>query len=172
MIETLSIEVNDNGRVFDLATAAGIMLDIGCGLNKQPGFAGMDIRPLPGVDIVHDFESIPWPLPDECVLKAIASHVVEHINPHKFGFVNWMNELWRVMRPDGQIVIVTPYATSPGFYQDPTHCNPCNEATWAYFDPEHPSGLYQIYKPKPWRLEYIAWDPVVNMEIIMRKRDG
>ena len=39
-----------------------IMLDIGCGGNKQRGFTGMDKRKLEGVDIVHDVEKIPYPL--------------------------------------------------------------------------------------------------------------
>ena len=59
----------------------GIRLDIGCGANKNPNFVGIDILPLPGVDIVHNIELTPWPLPDECVLTAVASHVLEHISP-------------------------------------------------------------------------------------------
>lgn len=34
----------------------GVMLDIGCGCNKQPGTISMDRRQLPGVDVVCDFE--------------------------------------------------------------------------------------------------------------------
>lgn len=59
----------------------GIRLDIGCGGNKNPNFVGIDILPLPDVDIVHNIELTPWPLPDECVLTAVASHVLEHISP-------------------------------------------------------------------------------------------
>lgn len=59
----------------------GIRLDIGCGENKNPGFVGIDMLPLKGVDIVHNIELTPWPLPDECVLTATASHLLEHINP-------------------------------------------------------------------------------------------
>src|SRR3990167_451721 len=58
----------------------GIKLDIGCGENKNVGFVGMDIRPGVGVDIVQNLEKFPWPLPDECVSIAVASHVVEHID--------------------------------------------------------------------------------------------
>ena len=57
----------------------GIKLDIGCGGNKQPGFVGLDVRKLPGVDIVQDIEKFPWPLPNESVSFAMASHVLEHI---------------------------------------------------------------------------------------------
>lgn len=148
---------------------SGIRLDIGCGASKQPNFVGIDIRPLPGVDIVHDLEDVPWPLPDECVLVAVCSHVVEHINPHKFGFVNFMNELWRVMKPDGEIAIACPHGSSQGFLQDPTHVNPINETTFAYFDPTHPSGLYRFYTPKPWKIKYISWNPTANIEVVLVK---
>jgi hypothetical protein len=77
---------------------SGIRLDVGCGANKQEGFVGMDARALDGVDIVHNWNDYPWPLPDGCVLTAVASHVVEHVNPADGGFLRWMDELWRVMR--------------------------------------------------------------------------
>ncbi len=156
-----------------IASGAGIQLDIGCGEAKQPGYFGLDIRDLRTVDIVHDFESYPWPLPDECVIRALASHVIEHINPAKFGMINFMNEVWRVCKVDAQFVIAMPYPTSPGFYQDPTHCNPRNETVWAYFDPLEPNTggqLYRIYRPKPWRVEHLSWEPSGNMEVVLRKR--
>ena len=124
----------------------GIQLDIGCGRARQPDWVGMDLQDLPGVDIVHDWNDIPWPLPDESCVRAMASHVIEHVPPHNNGFINFMNEVWRVLKPDGQFAIAMPYATSPGMYQDPTHCNFCNERTWLYFDPLDPveSGLYKF----------------------------
>lgn len=56
-------------------------LDIGCGQNKNPGFIGMDFEAFKGVDIVHNVELFPWPIPDESFYLAVASHLVEHINP-------------------------------------------------------------------------------------------
>jgi len=143
----------------------GIKLDMGCGSNKQEGYIGLDIRPLPNVEIVHDVELVPYPLPDECCIQILASHLVEHICPK--NFVDVMNEWWRLLKPNGQLLISAPYGRSFGFYQDPTHCNPCNEATWAYFDPTQ--FLYSIYRPKPWRIERNAWWENGNMEVILSK---
>jgi SAM-dependent methyltransferase len=56
----------------------GISLDLGCGGAKQAGYVGMDIRPLPGVDIVHDLQKFPWPLPTESVNFILCSHLIEH----------------------------------------------------------------------------------------------
>lgn len=151
----------------------GVKLDIGCGSNKQEGgFIGIDIRPLPGVDIVQDLEKFPWPLPDNCASLAVSSHVIEHINPARGIFLQFMDEVWRILKPGGRFVIAVPYAGSQGYWQDPTHCNGCNEVTWAYFDPMDLSGLYNIYKPKPWRIvpNSLNWAVNGNMEVILEKR--
>ena len=149
----------------------GIMLDIGCGGNKQPNFVGMDIRPLDGVDIVWNLEETPWPLPDDSVLTAIMSHVYEHINPTGGTVLRVMDEIWRVMKPGGKLAISMPYGWSFGYIQDPTHCNPANEATWQYFDPDYP--LWQIYQPCPWQIVkgFPTWQPNGNMEVLLVKRE-
>jgi SAM-dependent methyltransferase len=148
---------------------AGIMLDIGCGPHKQENYIGLDIRPLDGVDIVHDIEEIPWPLPDECVLRAIMSHVYEHINPAGGQVLQIMDEIWRITRPGGQLAISMPYGVGPGFIQDPTHCNPANEITWLYFDPRHP--LWTIYQPRPWLIirGFPKYQINGNMEVYLEK---
>lgn len=155
---------------------SGIFLDIGCGENKQEGFVGMDVRELPGVDIVQDVTQYPWSLPDSSVKLAVASHLVEHINPADFGFIKFMDEVWRVMQVGGEFVITTPYAGSHGYWQDPTHVNPCNETTWHYFDPlgSNPDGnmtlLWTIYKPKPWKIKINHFHGNGNMEVVLIKR--
>lgn len=154
-----------------LAAKRGIMLDIGCGEQKQPGFVGMDHQPLPGVDVVHEWDVFPWPFENESVTTAIASHVVEHVNPVNGHFIDWMNEVWRILKPMGQLALVTPYAGSPGFWQDPTHCNGCTEATWFYFDPLHPSGFWNFYRPHPWMVEHISYHHTGNLELVLRKPD-
>lgn len=151
-----------------LKEKAGIRLDIGCGANKQLGFVGMDKRELPGVDIVHDWNEYPWPLPDGICTTVLASHVVEHVNPADGGFLRWMDELWRICQVEGEVAISTPHGYSMGYLQDPTHCNPCCEATWGYFTPAHP--FWTIYRPKPWRIKMLTWDPTRNIEVVLVKQ--
>ena len=186
-----------------LEARRGIRLDIGCGANKTPGWVGMDMRPLDGVDIVWDVRRMPWPLPDGSVLCAFASHLVEHISPDagdhrvellinlmvskgllehdevlrgigevetKPRFIRFMDEVWRVLKVGGEFAISCPHGYSSGFLQDPTHCNEVNEVTFAYFDPEHPSQLWTIYQPQPWKIKYLAWDPSANIEVVLVKR--
>ena len=150
-----------------LSKFKGIRLDIGCGENKQPNFVGMDKRRLKGVDIVHDLEKFPYPIDNESCIVIVGSHIIEHIKP--WLMIDFMNELWRIMKPDGQLALSMPYGVSHGFVQDPTHCNPCNETTFQYFCPDYP--LYQIYKPKPWKIisGFPVWQAHGNMEILMVK---
>ena len=144
-----------------------LKLDIGCGENRQEGFIGMDQRDLPTVDILQDIEKFPWPLGDCSCEILVASHIVEHIKP--WLSVAFMNECWRVLEPGGRLCVATPYPGSRGYWQDPTHCNGWNEATWTYFDPAFP--LYGIYKPKPWTIQkgFPMWQSNGNMECVLVK---
>jgi len=146
----------------------GIKCDIGCGGNKQKGFVGLDMRPVKGVDIVHNAEVVPYPLPDESCHTLLASHLIEHLCPK--NMINILNEWWRLLKPNGQAWITCPYGKSFGYMQDPTHCNMLNEATMFYFDPMHSSKLWSIYRAKPWKLERNVWHENGNMEIILSKR--
>ena len=85
------------------------------------------------------------------------------------GFINVMNELWRVMKPSGRCAFVCPNAESPGMFQDPTHQNFINNNTMRYFAPLDPSGLYQFYRPKPWDIKLYAYQTNGNIEAIMEK---
>lgn len=147
-----------------------IKIDLGCGAKKQPGFIGIDNRQLPGVDIVQDVTQFPWPLPSDCASLVMASHLVEHITRENGTFLKFMDEVWRVLKTGGQFMFAMPYAGSSGYYQDPTHVNPCIEATWAYFDPLAPGRLYYLYFPKPWKIISIQYSPVGNMEVVLEKR--
>lgn len=147
-----------------------VKIDLGCGANKHPNFFGVDVRPLPGVDLVQDLDQFPWALPDACADLVVASHLIEHIDPTKFGFIKFMNEVWRILKPDGEFAFVTPYAGSPGYWQDPTHVNPVSHRTLWYFDPLHESQYYRIYTPKPWKIKASNHNPVGNLEGVLIKR--
>ena len=144
----------------------GILLDLGCRDRKERNFVGMDWRAREGVDIVHDLEDFPYPLDDETCLTIKAAHLVEHIKP--WLFIRWMDEMWRLLVPNGQICISAPYAYSMGMMQDPTHCTNITDKTWQYFDPDYVS--YKHYEPKPWKIEHLAWRLAENVEVILRKR--
>lgn len=141
-----------------LRRKAGVRLDIGCGHGKHPGFLGIDRRKTPSTDLVFDIERTPWPLPSNIATSAILSHIWEHVTPK--AALDVMDELWRVMRHEGSLLIAGPYGMGYRYMQDPTHCNPVVEATWLYWDPGH--NLYEVYRPKA-RLHIVSWEIVPVM---------
>ena len=145
-----------------------LCIDAGCGDNRQPGFVGMDKRQLDGVDVVHDIEDIPWPFEPGSAEIIKMTHVVEHLKP--WLFLDVINECWRVLKPDGKLLISAPYGVNYRFVQDPTHCNPINEATFAYFDPNE--KLYEVYKPPPWKVDLCYWHVHGDIEVSMSKLNG
>jgi predicted SAM-dependent methyltransferase len=116
-----------------------IMLDVGCGFNKQPGYIGMDRRAVDGVDIVHDAEVLPWPIDADSCGVVTMSHLIEHIKP--WLQIDVIDECWRVLEPGGLLFIATPYATP----------------------------LFEVYRPKPWNRERIVFDKRFNLEVALRK---
>lgn len=107
-----------------------LKLDLGCGGNKREGFIGVDIAKLPSVDIVQDLTKFPWPFKDNSVDEAHCSHYVEH-TPNLMAF---MNEVYRILKPGGQIMIIAPYYNSMRCWQDPTHLRAISEATFLYYN--------------------------------------
>ncbi len=145
---------------------AQLWLDVGAGDNPQPGCMTMDKRKRDGIDVVHDCEILPWPFAANTFDKIIMSHLVEHLKP--WLIIDIFDEMWRVMKPNGQLMIATPYAGSFGFWQDPTHIKPWNEATATYFDSD--CQLYQIYKPRPWKIMINSWHSNGNLEVVLSAR--
>lgn len=146
---------------------AKLNIDIGCGENCTVGYVGMDKRALPGVDVVHDAEVFPWPFEDESVSVIIMSHFVEHVKP--WLQIDLMNEAWRVLKDEGQLLISTPYGGSHRWHQDPTHCASWNETTVAYFVKTEGGDVHEVYKPKLWIAEHLFWNPRGDLEVVLKK---
>ena len=95
-----------------------LKLDLGCGVRKQPGFLGVDVRAFPGVDVVCDLTG-PWPWADNSVDEVFASHVVEHFTAAQR--IHVFNELGRVLKPGARATVITPHWASGRAYGDLTH---------------------------------------------------
>jgi SAM-dependent methyltransferase len=66
-------------------------------------YVGVDVRPGPGVDVVADVESLPYP--DASVGSVIAMSTFEHV-PH---FWRGFAEIERVLGPDGVFMVSIPF---------------------------------------------------------------
>jgi len=156
-----------NHKLFE--KAKGIKLDVGCGIFKQKGCVGLDAVKHPNVDIVHDVQKFPWPVPDDICSRIIMSHLWEHIEP-KYRF-QVMDELWRICRHDGQLFLSCPYAGSFLEAAHPAHYMCPNEATFQFFDPDYQLWHSCSYKkPLPWKIVQVMFAMTGTIEIIFEPR--
>lgn len=105
-----------------------IKLNLGCGLNKLNGYINIDKEEKIDPDIVRDIER-GLPFNDNIIDKVLCSHILEHIK--ELFFV--MNEIWRILKPDGILVIKVPPYDFEGAFSDPTHIRVFTPRTFKFF---------------------------------------
>jgi SAM-dependent methyltransferase len=136
----------------DFGGSSGTTLDLGCGTNpRNPSRAsrviGVDVgdRPqtLPAeveyVRCLSGFEALP--LHSESVDVCTGYDFIEHVprteyedGVLRFPFIELMNETWRVLRPGGFFIALTPAFPASSAFVDPTHVNIITRGTIRYFE--------------------------------------
>lgn len=139
-------------------------LDLGCGSNPRNPFGASSLY---GIDLFVpnvtsaclikqanlSIESIPF---HENSFNYVTAHdFIEHVprvlavpNPTSgfstiFPFVNLMSEIYRVLRPEGYFLSVTPAYPFSISFCDPTHVNFINEHTFKnYFSGSNAASIY------------------------------
>jgi SAM-dependent methyltransferase len=114
------------------------ILELGCGRTKRPHAIGIDRIPLPGVDIVHDLNQVPYPFADNTFDEVYAIHVIEHMD----SILLVMEEIYRITRPNARVVIITPHHSDAISWQDPSHKWHLNSYSFSYFDPAYHTNYY------------------------------
>ena len=122
-------------------------LDLGCGANPKNIFNadsiyGIDVRNDLELNIVKAdlvIEGIPFQ--DDFFDFVTAHDFLEHIPrliyapTRRNSFVELMNEIWRVLKPNGKFLSFTPAYPHAAAFWDPTHVNFITEQTFPlYFD--------------------------------------
>lgn len=132
-------------------------LDLGCGQNVKEGYEGVDLY---GDHAKHhvDLFKFPWPFADESVDEVHSSHFLEHIPARecevrdlvlseknvgehdkimrefvgKDMFFAFMDECYRIMKPDAWMHVVVPSGRSNRAFWDPTHRRFFMQETFLY----------------------------------------
>ena len=93
--------------------------DFGCGVNKEPGYIGVDGRSYPGVDIITDILKTP-DFPENCASVISSCHLIEHFTIKE---QRELMKLWKAMLvPGGKLIIHFP---------DVEKVNPTLDMEWA-----------------------------------------
>lgn len=114
-------------------------LVVGCGLRPKEHAINLDKCLLPGVDVVHDLENIPYPFDDLTFDYIEAEDVLEHVDQ----FVEIVNELGRILKVGGTLWVRGPHAGYPlQAWKDPTHKRLFVKESFDNFDPETKDGRW------------------------------
>lgn len=125
-----------------------MILDLGCGTNKKNNSFGIDFRAYKGVDLVHDLNIFPYPIPDNTFDTVYIDNVIEHLN----DVVKVMEEVHRISKSGANIYIYVPYFRSRWASIDPTHTHSFTINSFDYFDPTTKIGAKYNYTSKNFKL--------------------
>jgi SAM-dependent methyltransferase len=134
-------------------------LDLGCGPKPRNPYGrdelcGVDIAPPDGRTGIRraNLALEPIPFPDGHFDSVSAYDFLEHVprvlpqadgRGTRFPFIELMNEIWRVLRPEGLFYASTPMYPHPAVFQDPTHVNVLTRESHRYFTrPDHTARMY------------------------------
>ncbi len=107
------------------------ILDLACGGQKHPGAIGIDHLALPGVDVIHDLNSFPYPFESSYFDGVFSYNGMEHLdNP-----LQVMAELHRICKPGAKVHIEVPFFASVDYFTDPTHKHPFSTRSFDYIVP-------------------------------------
>lgn len=135
-------------------------LQLGCGIRPLDGAVNHDrIKHHDYVDVAHDLDVLPWPWQDGEFDKVIALDVMEHL---RVDVQVWLDECWRILKPDGQLVLRLPAHDNPVSWRDPTHRHWFHEETFHYWDKV--TELHRDYGSFYFGEGYAKWWTIVRIE--------
>lgn len=132
--------------------APEIKLDLGGGENVRAGFECVDFF-APTAKHKINLLRFPWPWKDSTVDELHCSHFIEHIPmvyvnpkyPDAYHTVPndpaqrdllclFMDECWRVLKPNATMTVFVPAHRNDRAFQDPTHRRFITPTTFGYFN--------------------------------------
>jgi len=131
-----------------------VILDLGCGTSKRRGAIGVDYSPLPGVDVVHDLNDVPYPFASSTADEIYMDNVLEHLE----DVVATVDELHRIAKGGALVTVYVPYFRSGWAAVDPTHRHQFTVDSFGYFDPSHPFFDRYRYSTARLRLEAVRFN--------------
>lgn len=159
-------------------------LDLGCGdvprnpYKRDVCFA-CDVRDPAEMSLNGEFEyrqanlvlnGIPFPdnFFDSVSAYDFIEHMPRQIINHNgnviFPFINLMNEIYRVLKPRGLFLAVTPAFPRSEAFQDPTHVNIITEKTHEYFSGAKPYAAIYGYNGR-FEVKTVEWSARKNFFI-------
>lgn len=113
-----------------LRCGESVSIELGCGPQKvSPSAIGIDRLDFEAVDIVGEASDVLAAFPDGSVDSVYSAHFLEHVSDP----MALLQELSRVMKPGGRMILIVPHFSNPFYSSDPTHRVPFGLYTLSYY---------------------------------------
>lgn len=150
-------------------------LNLGSGVlgkdSNWKGWINLDQQKDHSVQVVHDLNKFPYPFKKESIDIIYMSHVLEHLDRP----VKVINELYRILKKDGMLIIRVPHYAGNSNWIDVTHRRPYAVSTLKSFMDE---SFCRLYGAKPfksvksrmefWKYWFYPWnyliEPLANIK--------
>lgn len=129
------------------------ILELGCGVNPVSWTTWRHdrIKHSTFVDEAWDLEELPWPWDDDVWDQVVAIDVFEHLH---LDVPVWLDEVWRILKPDGALTMRLPAWDNHLSYRDPTHYRVFHMQSFNYWHPGSPLyndfGRYYFAESNRW----------------------
>jgi ubiquinone/menaquinone biosynthesis C-methylase UbiE len=145
-------------------------LNIGAGNLIIAGYENHDkIKHRSEIDIAFDLNTKPWPVEDSTYEEVRMFDVIEHMD----DVIGVINEVWRILKPDGIFHCKACGYKNENFWVDITHKHAFHKKSMDYFDPSTDIGKeYSYYTDKKYQIVEITEDRRHNYFYKMKKIKG
>jgi SAM-dependent methyltransferase len=131
-----------------MTTESAVRLDIGAGEMKQYGWTSVDVQDHFKPDIIASVTDLPYE--DGSVDEARCLHVLEHLE--RKDIIRAFNEIWRVLKVGGELLVEVPIFPYWEAIADPTHYSFFVPQSFWYFTRDDYKSFRKMYGIKPWKL--------------------
>jgi predicted SAM-dependent methyltransferase len=140
-----------------VVTGKDLRINLGAGREALEGWFNTDWYDLPGIDLVQNLLFMPYPFGDESAKVVRAWDVLEHMPSHlpdgRSFPIEFMNEIWRILKPGGQFLIHVPDARHAEWATDISHVRPYMPESFDHFDPDTELGkMFPFYSDRKWKI--------------------
>jgi len=106
-----------DGFISKAGADLGRVLNLGCGQTQISGAVNLDVNPRSRAEVIHDLNAFPYPFADNAFDVIVSRSILEHLS----DIPAVMDELYRILKPGGRVIIQVPYFRSQDAFNDPTH---------------------------------------------------
>lgn len=141
-----------------------MILDLGCGKKVRKGCIRVDFNKRHKPDIIHDLNKFPYPFDKHSVDYIYLDNTLEHLD----NVIRVMEEIYRILKPNGEVKIIVPYFRSIWAYADSTHKHFFTTRSFDYYDPKSIINQRYDYTLAKFNIEKICFNETLTNNFLKK----